>query len=79
MQAADSHIVIGSSNCITFGGHFMVLVTIRRSVFTVLHLTIMDRVLTNASHSSIREIFVRILAFWLNLITSTRCCYIPLF
>ncbi|KAJ7464965.1 hypothetical protein B0H11DRAFT_1922386 [Mycena galericulata] len=52
---------------IVTGGHFMVASTIRPSLCTLLHLVMMENILTNVEHDGLWKIFVRICAFWMNV------------
>ncbi|KAJ7441851.1 hypothetical protein B0H11DRAFT_1932770 [Mycena galericulata] len=49
------------------GGHFVVASTIRRSLCTLLHLVMMENILTNVEHDGLWKVFVRISAFWLTM------------
>ncbi|KAJ7432484.1 hypothetical protein B0H11DRAFT_2260558 [Mycena galericulata] len=49
------------------GGHFMVASTIRSSLCTLLHLVMMENILTNVEHDGLWKIFVRISAFWMSI------------
>ncbi|KAJ7603606.1 hypothetical protein DFH06DRAFT_1350064 [Mycena polygramma] len=53
------------------GGHFVAASTIRNSLCTLLHLVMMEYVLTNVEHDGRWQIFGRISAFWMDL-TSKR-------
>ncbi|KAF8135314.1 hypothetical protein K438DRAFT_1786940 [Mycena galopus ATCC 62051] len=53
------------------GGHFVAASTIRASLYTLLHLVMMENILTNVAHDGLWQVFARISAFWLS-VTSER-------
>lgn len=82
MQAGREHIVVGMPpvevgdqvcdlvmGTLITGGHFMAASKIRDSLSTLLHLVMMEYVLTNVEHDGLWQIFVRVCAFWLHITT----------
>ncbi|KAJ7706572.1 hypothetical protein B0H14DRAFT_3903267 [Mycena olivaceomarginata] len=81
MQPGREHLVIGAppppvgipdvnlnlTGTLTTGGHYFCARTIHSAMCVLLHLVMLQHLLTNADHIGLWEIFVRIVAFWLHL------------
>ncbi|KAJ7483128.1 hypothetical protein B0H11DRAFT_2279896 [Mycena galericulata] len=79
MQPGRKHMVIGTDThgedqfvlnrtaTWTMGGHFVCASSIRQSQCVLLHMVMMENILTNADHVGMWQIMVRICAFWLNI------------
>ncbi|KAJ7114396.1 hypothetical protein C8R44DRAFT_881240 [Mycena epipterygia] len=81
MQPGCNHLVIGAppvlsgpselnpgmTGTLTTGGHFFCARTMHSAMCILLHLVMLQHILTNADHIGLWEVFVRITAFWLNV------------
>ncbi|KAJ7755944.1 hypothetical protein B0H16DRAFT_1458464 [Mycena metata] len=82
MQGGTEHIVVGLPpeghdgasgqfmGTLITGGHFNVASRIRDSLCTLLHLVMLEHLLTNVSHDGLWQIQTRILAFWTSVTVS---------
>ncbi|KAJ7175646.1 hypothetical protein C8R46DRAFT_1214114 [Mycena filopes] len=77
MQAGTEHIVVGVAPeindttggllaTLVTGGHFTAATTMRQSLGTLLHLVMMEHILTNVEHDGLWQIYTRISAFWID-------------
>lgn len=85
MQPGRNHLVVGAppvcngpsdlntgmAGTLTTGEQFFCARTMRNAMCILLHLIMVQHILTNADHVGLWEVFVRITAFWLNMTRGT--------
>ncbi|KAJ7672241.1 hypothetical protein DFH06DRAFT_1319668 [Mycena polygramma] len=64
-QPGRRHAVIGAGSTVTTGGYFFCASSMRPAIGVILHMVMLQHVLTNAGHVTMWPIFIRISMFWL--------------